>query len=129
MPVYGLSAGILPIMSYNLGAKQKERIVSTLRYGMLYMAVIMLAGTVFFQVAPNQLLLMFDASEEMRMVGIPALRIISSYFIFEGFCLISQTCFQSLGRGLSSLLCSVTRQIIVLLPVAYALSLRGNPTG
>lgn len=126
MPVYGLSAGMLPIMSYNFGAKQTERILSTRRYAMLYMAIIMLAGTVIFQFAPNQLLSLFNASAEMRSIGLPALRIISSYFIFEGFCLISQTSFQSVGRGLFSLICSLTRQIVVLLPVAYTLSLSGN---
>jgi putative MATE family efflux protein len=126
MPVYGLSSGILLIMSYNLGARKKERIMDTLRYGILYMAIIMAAGTAAFQFFPNQLLSLFSASDEMRSIGIPALRIISLYFIFEGFCLISQTSFQSLGRGTSSLICSLTRQIIVLLPAAYVLSLRGN---
>lgn len=126
MPVYGLISGMLPIMAYNLGAKQKKRIMGTLRYGMLYMAVIMLAGTVIFQLFPNQLLSLFNASEEMREIGVPALRIISTYFIFEGFCLISQTSFQSLGRGLASLISSLIRQIIVLFPVAYVLSLGGN---
>ncbi len=126
MPVYGLTSGMLPIMSYNLGAKQKDRIMDTLRCGMRYMAMIMLTGTVIFQLAPRQLLRLFDASEEMYLIGIPALRIISSYFLFEGFCLISQTGFQSLGRGMTSLLCSLTRQIILLLPLAYVLSLGGN---
>ncbi len=126
MPVYGLTSGMLPIMAYNLGAKQKKRIMGTLRCGMLYMAIIMLAGTIVFQLFPNQLLSLFNASEVMREIGVPALRIISTYFIFEGFCLISQTSFQSLGRGLSSLVSSLIRQIIVLFPVAYVLSLSGN---
>lgn len=126
MPVYGLTSGMLPIMSYNLGAKQKERIMDTLRYGLLYMVIIMLSGTVLFQLATNQLLSLFDASEQMRSIGIPALRIISTYFIFEGFCLISQTSFQSLGRGLASLVCSLVRQVVALLPVAYVLALGGN---
>ncbi len=126
MPVYGLTSGVLPIMSYNLGAKQKERVMGTLRYGMLYMAIIMLTGTVIFQIAPEQLLRLFGASKEMSAIGIPALRIISSYFVFEGFCLITQTSFQSFGRGMTSLICSLTRQIIVLIPIAYVLSLGGK---
>lgn len=126
MPVYGLTSGMLPIMSYNYGAKQKERILETRRYAMLYMAVIILAGTAVIQLAPNQLLSLFGASDEMRAIGLPALRMISFSFIFEGFCLISQTSFQSVRRGLASLICSLVRQVIVLLPVAWLLSLRGD---
>ncbi|MDL2258855.1 MATE family efflux transporter [Eubacteriales bacterium OttesenSCG-928-K08] len=126
MPVYGLTSGMLPIMSYNYGAKQKERILSTRRYALLYMAVIVLVGTAIIQILPNQLLGLFGASDEMRQIGLPALRIISISFIFEGFCLISQTSFQSVGRNRTSLICSVTRQIVTLFPLAYILSLSGN---
>lgn len=126
MPVYGLTSGMLPIMSYNFGAGQKERILKAQRYALLYMAIIVLTATAVIQLIPNQLLSLFGVSEEMRGAGIPALRIISSSFMFEGVCLISQTSFQSVRRGLSSLLCSLVRQIVVLLPVAYLLSLGGS---
>lgn len=126
MPVYGLTSGMLPIMSYNYGAGQKERILKTRRYALVFMAIIILAGTAVIQFIPNQLLNLFGASEDMREAGIPALRVISSSFLLEGFCLISQTSFQSVRRGMSSLLCSITRQIIVLLPAAYLLSLTGS---
>lgn len=126
MPVYGLTSGMLPIMSFNFGAKQKERVLRTRRYAFLYMAIIIFVGTVIIQLLPNQLLNLFGASEEMRQIGIPALRIISASFIFEGFCLINQTSFQTVGRNLSSLICSVTRQIVMLLPLAYILSLSGS---
>ncbi len=123
MPICGLTSGLLPILSYNVGAKHKERVISTLRYAMLYMAVIMLAGTTLFQLIPCQLISLFDASDEMLSIGVNVLRIISTYFILEGFCQISQTSFQAVGRGIASLICCLTRQIIVLLPAAYVLSL------
>ncbi len=126
MPVYGLTSGMLPIMSYNLGAKRRERIWDTLRSGLLYTAILMFAGTVGFQLAPRKLLWLFGASEEMLSIGIPALRVISSSFFFEGFCLISQTGFQAVGRGMTSLMCSLTRQIFLLMPLAYVLSLGGD---
>lgn len=126
MPVYGLTSGMLPVMSYNYDARQKERIWDTRRCAFLYMAIIILIGTAVIQVFPNALLDLFGASEGMQQIGIPALRIISISFIFEGFCLINQTSFQSVGRNRSSLICSVTRQVITLLPLAYILSLSGN---
>lgn len=126
MPVYGLTSGMLPIMSYNHGARQKARILDTRRYALLYMAIIVLAGTALMQILPGPLLGLFGASEEMRLIGIPALRIISLSFIFEGFCLICQTSFQSVGRNRASVLSSVSRQIAMLLPLAYMLSLSGD---
>lgn len=126
MPIYGLTSGMLPIMSYNLGAKYKNRVFATLRYSIVYMIVIMLSGTIIFQLAPGQLLKLFGVSEDMISIGVPAIRIISFYFVFEGFCLISQTAFQSFGKGFVSLICSITRQIFILLPIAYIFSLNGN---
>lgn len=126
MPVYGLTSAMLPIMAYNFGARQKERVLETRRYVFLYMAIIILVGTIAIQLIPGPLLRLFDASEEMLSIGIPALHLISASFIFEGFCLISQTSFQSLGKGAASLVSSLTRQIVVLLPLAYVLSLGGQ---
>ena len=126
MPIWGLTSGLLPILSYNAGAKHKERVVSTLRSAMLYMAVIMLTGTMLFQLIPSQLIGLFDASDEMLSIGVNALRMISPYFILEGFCQISQTSFQAVGRGAASLICCLARQIFILLPAAYILSLGGN---
>lgn len=126
MPVWGLTSGLLPILSYNVGAGHKKRVISTLRIAMLYMAAIMLMGTALFQMIPHQLFVIFDASDELLSIGVSALRIISLSFIFEGFCQISQTCFQAVGRGGASLICCLIRQIVVLLPVAYVLSLSGR---
>lgn len=126
MPVWGLTSGLLPILSYNVGAGHKERVIRTLRSAMLYMAVIMLTGTVLFQLIPGRLMGLFGASDEMLSAGVNALRIISTCFIFEGFCQISQTGFQAVGRGTASLICCFTRQIVVLLPTACAWSLSGN---
>lgn len=126
MPIWGLTSGLLPILSYNVGARQKERVIRTLRWAMLDMAVIMLAGTALFQLMPHRLMGLFDASDEMLSIGVDALRIISVYFILEGFCQISQTGFQAVGHGAASLVCCLTRQIIVLLPAAHVLSLSGD---
>lgn len=123
MPIYGLTSGMMPIMSFNFGARNKQRIVDTRRYGCLYMASIVLIGTVVIQLFPEQLLHIFGASAQMQTLGIPALRLISLSFIFEGFCLINQTSFQSVGRNLSSLICSITRQIGLLVPLVYFFSL------
>ncbi|MDF9823979.1 putative MATE family efflux protein [Breznakia sp. PF5-3] len=126
MPIYGLTNGMLPIMSYNFGARQRKRVLKTRFYAFVYMLIIIFAGILSIQIFPNQLLDLFGASEEMKKIGIPALRIISVSFIFEGFCLINQTSFQTVGRNLSSLICSITRQIILLIPLVYIFSLSGN---
>lgn len=86
----------------------------------------MLFGTMIFQLVPDRLFRLFGVSEEMLFIGVPAVRVISSYFVFEGFCLISQTGFQSFGKGFVSLVCSLTRQVIVFIPAAYVLSLSGD---
>lgn len=126
MPIFGLAAGMLPIVSYNLGAKETKRVTLTLRFAMLYSGIIMVIGTLVFQLFPHELLSLYDASEDLYAMGIPALHIISVYFIFEGFCLTSQAGFQALGQGLLSFISSLIRQIVVLIPVAFALSLTGD---
>lgn len=126
MPIFGLSAGMLPIISFNLGAGAQQRVKDTLRFAMLYAGIIMVLGTIIFQCFPQQLLSLYDASDEMYAIGVPALRIISTYFVFEGFCITCQSGFQALGKGAASLVSSLVRQICVLLPLAFLLSLTGN---
>lgn len=126
MPVFGLNNGMVPILSYNYGAKKVDRITETVKLSMKTAVVIMLIGFATFQIIPDKLLLMFNASDKMIEIGVPALRTISCSFIFAGFCIISISLFQSLGQGFLSLMVSVIRQLIVLLPVAYLLSLTSN---
>lgn len=126
MPVFGLNNGMVPIISYNYGAKKPDRIMKTLKLSITYAVIIMAIGIAVFQVFPEQLLSVFNASEDMIKLGVPALRIISISFIFAGFCIVSGSAFQALGKGFLSLSNSVIRQLVILVPVAYLLSLSGN---
>ncbi len=126
MPIFGLSYGIIPIVAFNYGAKRKKRIVQSFKYGMLYSIIIMTVGLLIFQFLSVDLLLMFDASDEMLRIGIPALRTLSLGFISAGYCIICSTIFQALGKGILSLATSFLRQLIVLLPLAYLFSFFGN---
>ncbi|MBS4961135.1 MAG: MATE family efflux transporter [Clostridiales bacterium] len=126
MPVFGLNNGMVPIVSFNYGARKKERVVKTIKLSVIYAVSIMLVGLAIFQLIPDQLLLFFNASEDMFRIGVPALRIISLSFIFAGFGIITCSVFQALGNGFFSLGVSCIRQLIVLVPCAYLLSFLGN---
>lgn len=122
MPVFGLNNGMVPIVSFNCGARRPDRILQTMRLSAIYAVAIMLAGTVIVQLIPGQLLLMFDASEQMLRIGIPALRTISLSFVLAGFTIVCSSVFQALGNSIFSMIMSITRQLAVLLPVAYILA-------
>lgn len=126
MPVFGLNNGMVPIVAYNLGAKKRNRMIKTIKLSMVYAVCLMLIGMVILQLFPKELLLMFDASEDMLSIGITALRYISFSFLFAGFCVISTSVFQAIGNGIWSMIISIARQLIVLLPVAYLLSKTGQ---
>ena len=126
MPVFGMNNGIVPIISYNYGAKKKKRILGTIKLAVLFAVCIMAAGTILFQCFPRQLLSLFSASEHMMSMGVPALRIISTSFLFAGVCIVLGSVFQALGRGSYSMLVSIARQLLVLVPVAYLLARSGD---
>ena len=126
MPIFGLNNGMVPIVSFNLGARNKERLVKTIKLSICYAVGIMLIGLVIIQAIPGPLLKMFNASEQMLSIGIPALRIISVSFVFAGFSIIASSTFQALGNGILSMLVSFVRQLMFLLPVAFLLSKLGN---
>ncbi len=126
MPVFGLNNGVVPIVSYNYGAGRRERMMKTIKVGCVYAVLIMLAGVAAMQLVPDKLLLLFDASDKMIEIGTPALRLISLSFVFAGFCITVGSVFQALGNGVYSLITSAARQLGVLLPVAYLMSLTGN---
>ena len=126
MPVFGLNNGMVPIIAYNYGAGKRDRLVKTMRLSIMYAVTIMIVGIVVFQIFPKQLFMMFDASETMLAIGVPALRTISLSFVFAGFCIVTGSVFQALGNGVYSMIVSIARQLIVLLPVAYLLSRTGN---
>ncbi len=126
MPVVGLNNGMVPIISYNYGAKRKDRIMKTIRYSIIFALSITIGCMLIFQILPEQLLMMFategESNAELLEIGIPALRIISLNFIFAGFCIVSSSVFQALGNGVLSLIVSVARQLVVLVPAAYILA-------
>lgn len=125
MPVFGLNNGMVPIIAYNYGAQKPERIHKTIRFGMVYAVAIMVVGLLVFQLIPKQLLLMFDASDAMLGIGAPALRIMSLAFVFAGVGIASSSACQAFGYSIYSMLISIARQIVVLIPAAYLLSLTG----
>ena len=125
MPVFGLNNGMVPIIAYNYGAQKPERIHKTIRLGMAYAVAIMAVGLLVFQLIPKQLLLMFDASDAMLGIGAPALRIMSLAFVFAGVGIASSSACQAFGYSVYSMLISIARQIVVLIPAAYLLSLAG----
>lgn len=126
MPVFGVNNGLVPVFSFNYGAQNRKRMMQALKVATLYAMGFMVFGIFMFQVFPTQLLGMFNASEEMLKIGVPAMRIICLSYVFAGFCITVGSAFQALGKGLYSMLVSVARQLIVLLPAAYLLSLTGN---
>ena len=126
MPVFGLNNGMVPIVAFNFGAGNKERLIKTMKLSILYAVSIMLVGVFLMQIFPASLLRLFNASDTMLSIGVPALRIISISFVFAGFCIISGSVFQALGNGVYSLVVSVARQLIVLIPAAYLLSKTGD---
>ncbi len=119
MPIFGLNNGMIPIVAYNYGAKKRKRIIATIKLSIAIATGIMLVGLAIFQIMPATLIRMFNDSPDMISIGVPALRIISVSFVFAGAGIISSSVFQALGNGLYSLIMSVVRQIVFIVPVAY----------
>ncbi len=126
MPVIGLNNGMVPIIAYNFGAGKRSRIVKTIRYSLVYAFMLMFLGFLAFQLIPAQLLGMFEASDEMLEIGVSALRIIGVHFLIAWFCIIAGSVFQAVGNGVYSLIVSVARQLVILLPAAYILAKIGG---
>ncbi len=125
MPVYGLNNGMIPIIAYNYGARLPKRIVKIIKLSIAYAILIMLIGFVLMEIAPREFLAIFQASEDMMEIGIVALRVISISFLFAGVSVVASSVFQALGNGMLSLIISVLRQLVVLLPAAFLLSKQG----
>lgn len=126
MPIFGLNNGMVPIVSYNYGARKKDRIVKTIRYSAIYAVSMMLIGIALFWLIPDKLLGLFNASPEMLGIGTWALRVISLSFAFAGVCIIFSSTFQALGHGFLSMFVSIVRQLVVLLPSAFILAYLGG---
>lgn len=126
MPVFGLNNGMVPIVAYNFGARKPERITKTIRLSIIYAVSIMTVGFLIFQTASVPLLKIFNASDEMIKIGVPALRIISISFLGAGFGICCSSVFQALGHGMMSLIVSVLRQLVIILPAAFILAKIGG---
>lgn len=126
MPVFGLNNGIIPVIAYNYGAGNRKRVTGSVKLGLSYAFVIMVCGLILFQTLPEQLLLLFDASENMLAIGVPALRIISIHFPLAAFGVACGSVFQALGNATYSMIISIVRQLVALLPAAWLLAFFGN---
>lgn len=122
MPVFGLTHGLMPIMGYNYGARKKERIYSAIRIGTIIAVAIMAVGTLLFEFFPGWLLQMFEASDEMLQIGTTAFRLIAICFLPAAVGIIASTLFQAVGMGTKSLIISILRQLVVILPAAWLFS-------
>lgn len=120
MPVFGLNQGLLPIIGFNYGARSRHRVTQTVKWGSIIAVIIMASGTILFWALPAELLGIFNASEQMLAIGVPALRTISLCFIPAALGIVFSSAFQALGKGFSSLFISILRQLIVILPVSLA---------
>ena len=126
MPVFGLNNGVIPIIAYNYGAGKRQRMLRAVKVGCIIAVFFMIVGILLMQLIPDQLLMFFDAEEEMLSIGRVALRTISLSFTFAGVCIVLGSTFQALGHGMYSMFVSFARQIVVLIPAAYLFSLTGN---
>ena len=129
MPVFGMNQGLMPIMGFNFGAKNKHRIYEAVRYGMIIAFVIMLVGCIAFNAIPDVLLAIFNAEADLLSLGRSALSIISLSFPMAAISIIASTVFQAIGKGKYSLYISLLRQIVLILPIAFVLSRINGVTG
>jgi len=126
MPVFGLNNGLIPIVAFNYGAGKRSRVIRVIKCSLVYAFALLLVGFIVFETVPAVLLGMFEASDEMLAIGVPALRIIGVHFLIAWFCIIAGSVFQALGNGVYSMVVSVARQLVVLLPVAFLLARLGG---
>ena len=129
MPIFGMNNGVIPIVAFNYGAQNRRRMVETIKRGTLYASCIMVFGTALFLLIPGPLLRIFDATDTMLAVGIPALRIISLSFCMAGACIALGSSFQALGKSIYSMITSIVRQLVFLVPIAYVLARYGASIG
>lgn len=122
MPCFGLNQGVMPVIGYNYGARNKKRLYSALKRGIIIAAIIMAVGTVLMWAIPDLLIAMFGGTQQLMYVGIPALRIISLCFIPAAAGILFTTLFQAVGKGIRSLIMSFCRQLVLILPIAFVLS-------
>ncbi|MBR2046005.1 MAG: MATE family efflux transporter [Agathobacter sp.] len=126
MPIFGMNNGMVPIIGFNFGARSKERMMQTYKLALITAICIMSVGVLLFEIFPREIFLLFGASDYMLDMGIPALRIIAIHFPIAAYCIVTGSVFQAVGKAVYSMINSICRQIIVLIPVAFLLSQLGN---
>lgn len=126
MPLFGMNNGVIPIISFNYGARNKQRVMKTIGVAILFALFFMAIGLTAMQILPKELLSIFNASDQMIKIGVPALKTISISYIFAGFSVVLISVFQAFGKGLFSMSISIARQLVVLVPCAYLLSKTGE---
>ena len=126
MPVFGLNNAMVPLIAYNYGARRPARMKQTVRWAIIYACSIMAVGLLLMQLMPGVFLRLFDASDDMLRIGVPALRTISLAFVGAGYAIVLSSTFQALGKGLYSMFVSIARQLVVLVPAAWLLSRTGQ---
>ncbi|MBS6720531.1 MAG: MATE family efflux transporter [Peptoniphilus harei] len=119
MPIFGVNNGLVPIVAYNYGAKNKDRIIKTIKLAFITVTFMMIFVSAIIMIFPRELLGIFSASGKMLEIGIPMLRICALSYVFAGISIVGTAVFQAFGNGILTLFDSILRQIIVLLPVAY----------
>ena len=128
MPVFGLNNGLIPVLAYNYGARRRDRISEALKFALMVAVCIMSVGTLIMNLMPGTLLSLFNASEEMKAIGIPALHIISIHFPIAAVCIVMGSIFQAFAKSTYSLVISIARQLVALIPAAWLLAQTGNVT-
>ena len=126
MPIFGLNNGLIPMLAYNFGARKRKRIDETFAFAFKLAVVIMLIGTAVFEIFPEKLLQMFNASDDMLRIGVPALRIIAIHFVIAAVDIVMGGGFQAFAMSIYSFFISLGRQLVVLIPVAWLLAKTGN---
>lgn len=126
MPIFGLNNGAIPIIAFNYGALKKDRMIKTWKLSWIYATAIMSVGVIAFEFFPGILFSLFSASDNMLSIGVPALRIIAIHFPIAAYCIVTGSLFSALGKSVYSMITSIMRQLVVLIPAAYILSLMGN---
>lgn len=129
MPIFGLNNGVVSIIAYNYGAQHRRRMTETIKRSTIYASCIMLLGMSIFLSIPGTLLKIFDATDTLLAVGVPALRIISLSFCMAGASIALTSAFQALGKSLYSMIISIIRQLVFLVPLAYILARYGASIG
>ena len=126
MPVFGMNNGMVPIIGFNFGARNRERMMHTYKLALITAISIMSAGVLLFELFPKEIFLLFGASDHMLGMGVPALRIIAIHFPIAAFCIVTGSVFQAVGKAVYSMINSICRQIVVLIPTAFLLAQLGN---